>query len=436
VCKSVGATTNVPIIDIVSQIKSLLPEVRDPEGIELYDPDSADFLQPRLWHATAPQDAILRLTEKLLEVPEIAAIEGGMMHLTPGDRVRPVRAERFAQWLLAQSRYRAPDECLNELLDTIRRNESPITEIVPIWGISPKSSFDLGNGLMVVPVGDLPRSPLKDLLMGKRRHQFSFDIANSFARPGAAMIRETKDGPLYVKPAEMFKPPEKPRQTNSIASRAQEIAEVIALLTPKPIFVLGHWYQRPENTPLLGHIGQYAGPSKNRPFCFPIEPQDYLTAAIASLVGQYESLSSDVRKRLRTPLARLNQSRRHLQYDTVEDAALDLGIAAEALLTQDRDQDAPISYTLRMRGTLMLGGTPEERRENYAKLRDLYSLRSRVAHEGSIVDDPRSASTKARDELAKARERCKSGQSVCAELIREVIRRGSFPDWDQLVFGW
>ncbi len=276
-------------------------------------------------------------------------------------------------------------------------------EIIPIWGISPKSAFDLGNGLKVVPIADLPRSRLKDLLMGKKRHQFSFEIANSFARAGAAIIRETRHGPLYEGPnseaaiksdrhaqlmlAVVTAPPaearseathnlaelsslEVPRQTNSIAPRAQEIAEVIALLTQKPVFVLGQWYQRPENTPLLGYISSYSGPNKDHPFYISIEPQDYATAAITSLVGQYESLSGEVRKRLRTPLARLNQGRRHLEHDAVADAAIDLGITVEALLMQDRGKDTLISYMLRMRGTLMLGGAPEEKKENYATLRD------------------------------------------------------------------
>ncbi len=83
------------VVDIVGQIKSLLPQVRDPEGIELYERDSADFLQPHLWRVTAPRDAILQLTERLLKIPEVARIEGGVMHPSPASQARPVKAESF-----------------------------------------------------------------------------------------------------------------------------------------------------------------------------------------------------------------------------------------------------------------------------------------------------------------------------------------------------
>jgi ribosomal protein S18 len=136
-------------------------------------------------------------------------------------------------------------------------------------------------------------------------------------------------------------------------------------------------------------------------------------------------------------LSRLNQGRRHLEHDTVEAAAIEFGISAEALLTQDRDANAPISFILRARGTLLLGGTSDERKDNYRTLRDLYDLRSTVAHEGSIVDvgtSPLSAS--AREKLQQAIKKARLSEQVCTDLITAIIRRGNFPDWDQLMFGW
>ena len=91
----------------------------------------------------------------------------------------------------------APEACLDDLLAAVRTNASQLWEIVPIWGISPQRPFAIGNGLTVVPIQEIPRSRLKDLLTGKKRHQFSFELPNSSARPGAAFVHETFDGPMY-----------------------------------------------------------------------------------------------------------------------------------------------------------------------------------------------------------------------------------------------
>jgi hypothetical protein len=455
---------------IIGLIRSILPSVTDPDGVDIYERDSADFQLPRLYSVSVGQEALLQLTAELRKFHEIADLEGGVVNHSPFSSSRPLKAENFAHWLLAQSRFRAPEECLEELLATVRRNTSPLLEIVPVWGISPRLSFDLGEGLSVVPIAELPPSHLKDLMMGKRRHAFSFEIANSFPKPGAALVRGTMHGPLFEGPkskaalhsdrqsqlmlAVVMGPTEEAKRRaldefaktttlrpggsdTSIAPLAQELCEVVALLTSKPIFTLAQWYQSPENTPLLGRIAAYSGPTNDHPFFIEIKAQDYPVDDIVTLVRQYRALNQSIRDRLRTPLSRLNQGRRHLEHDTIEDGAIDLGIAAEALLTQDRDADAPISFTLRARGTLLLDGTADQRKQNYRALKDLYTLRSKAAHEGSIVARatlPMSGS--ASRQLQEATEKVKSGQRVCTELIVDIIRRGQFPDWDQLMFGW
>ena len=142
----------------------------------------------------------------------------------------------------------------------------------------------------------------------------------------------------------MMDPLKAVRESTSIASLAEELAPVIALPAPKPIFTIGQWCQRPESTPLAGLLHSWSGPTADHPFYFSIEKQEYQISEMEALVTQYQSLDDSTRQRLRTALTRLNQSRRYLEYHTVEAAAIDLGIAAEALLTQDRDPDAPISF--------------------------------------------------------------------------------------------
>ncbi len=343
-------------------------------------------------------------------------------------------------------------------------------EIVPIWGISLTRRIDLSHGLAIVPIGDLPPSRLKDLLMGKRRHKFSFDVANSSPRPGAAIIRDFESGPLYEPPnsesarineeqsrlmlavllgpseedkriameglAEMMKSRVRGRGSNSAAELSEELSAVIALKTPKPIFPLGHWYQRPPDLPLVGPLGGWSGPTNEHPFYIPVEPQEYAYREIEELVRRFQTLDAAMRKRLRTPLSRLNQSRRNVEHHTVEDAAIDLGIALEAMLTFDRDHNAPISYLLRLRGALLLGGDTNKRKQTFQVLRDAYDVRSKVVHNGMIADLREVAeSQQARKNLDDARAHVRAGQALCSELAARLIEAGSFPDWDSLLLG-
>lgn len=125
-----------------------------------------------------------------------------------------------------------------------------------------------------------------------------------------------------------------------------------------------------------------------------------------------------------------------MAHQPIEAAAIDLGIAAEALLTRDRDHDAPISYLLRTRGALLLGGSADERRDHYMTLRDLYNLRSKVAHQGEIIDYTSTPhSTSAREKLEQSAEKLKRGEALCTRMIRQIIDTGSFPNWDELALG-
>src|SRR5712691_8450628 len=94
--------------EIIRLIKSILPSVSDPEGIEQYDPESADFQQPRIHKVTVATDALSKLTAELRKINEFSRLEGGIVHNSPGSHASPIKVENFAHWLLAQSRFRSP----------------------------------------------------------------------------------------------------------------------------------------------------------------------------------------------------------------------------------------------------------------------------------------------------------------------------------------
>ncbi len=454
---------------LITELERLSVLVTDPVEVDGYEKTSADYLVPTAHRVSIKEDELAPLIPMLRRIPWLTEYEGGIANDSPSGH-KSIGLEAFAHWLLAQSRVRAAGSCLAALRDVLAENKSPLLEIVPIWGMAPTKSIDLGSGLNLVPIEELPPSRLKDLFTGTKRHRFSSDIANSSPRPGAAVVKETIHGPIY-EPASSHSAIESrkqgeltlrafmassqeereglmreiraandtvkgARENPSISSEAEDMIRVVALLCPKPLFTLGQWYQRPDYLPLVGQVGGYSGPTNDHPFYIPIEKQEYPIEEIQALATAYRLLPVATRNRLKTPLARLNQGRRQLAHHTIEAAAIDLGIAAEALLTQDRDKDAPISYLLRTRGTLLLGGSPEERREHYRRLRDLYNLRSTVAHEGQIVDHaaaPRSAKTRTR--LVEARETLTQAETLCGRMIQLVIARGEFPVWDDLALG-
>ena len=455
---------------LIDQLAALIPSVGDPEEVAGYETDSADVTIPRMHRVSVSKQDLQSLVITLRGVPRLAEMEGGIAHHSPSGH-GSISLDSIAHWLLAQARTCPPEDCVGRLMKAIEKNESPLLEIVPIWGISPRVTIDLGEGMKIVPIQHLLPSRLKDLFTGKKRHRFSFDIANSSPRPGAAIIKETVHGPLYepstseaasasrrqselvlsalmaptdagrqkafTEMARTMDPLKAARESTSIYNSAEELATVVALCTDRPIFPLGQWYQRPIDLPLVGTLGGYSGPTNDHPFYIAIDQQDYPVAEIEALVQRYRALDPNTRRRLKTPLNRLNQGRRQQAHHTVEAAAIDLGIAAEALLTQDRDIDPSISFTLRARGTLLLGGTPVERRRTYEALKDLYELRSKVAHEGSIVDRTNIPhSERDRGRLGKASTTVRSGETVCIALIRKIIETGQFPSWDALLFGW
>jgi hypothetical protein len=227
-----------------------------------------------------------------------------------------------------------------------------------------------------------------------------------------------------------------PSMMESPLDRRDEICAVIALRAPKPIFAIAHWFQRPGDIPLFGHIGGWSGPTNDHPFYIETEQIDLLDSDVADLLRRYGELEREVIEKLRAPLLRLNQSRRSLEYHTVEAAAIDLGTALESLLTGDRDSNAPISYLLRVRGALMLGGDFDEKRSNFSTLRAVYDLRSQAVHKGVIVDLAESArSTAARQRLMEVQNQLRSGVEICKRILTKIIIEGRFPNWDSLVLG-
>ena len=105
------------------------------------------------------------------------------------------------------------------------------------------------------------------------------------------------------------------------------------------------------------------------------------------------------------------------------DRMMDLGVALEVLMMHGAgSENQEINYKLRTRAGWLLGRDPNER-DNIAKIaKALYEARSRAAHRGHVRSDTFATRLPEFDDLI-------------FRLIRELLIRGTFPNWDILTFG-
>lgn len=110
-------------------------------------------------------------------------------------------------------------------------------------------------------------------------------------------------------------------------------------------------------------------------------------------------------------LRRVNLGRRRI---SPGDAALDVGIALEALMG-DPSSNTDMTYKLRLRTALFLAETLDARRALSEDVSDLYKLRSKVAHGGEPKGDAYSVARR--------------GAEIAREVLHKLIDQPAIPNW-------
>lgn len=142
-----------------------------------------------------------------------------------------------------------------------------------------------------------------------------------------------------------------------------------------------------------------------------------LTQEQVHFATRYIGFLGDFKRRLDIASKRLNLARRR---NSLGDKAIEVSIALEALLGDDRFD---LTYKIRLRAALLLGGNLEERREISGAVKKLYQLRSDIVHGGK--DD-------VKPEVQEVIDR---GVSICARLIQVLVEIGKIPNWDEIEMG-
>jgi hypothetical protein len=167
---------------------------------------------------------------------------------------------------------------------------------------------------------------------------------------------------------------------------------------------------------MVAEAAQLYGVTRGLPDTRKAPPLD--VDALHQVVNQFFALPPKLRQEMAIPIDRLNLA---IGGRNPVDKAIDLGVALEALLLHELDDNGELSYRLKTRGAALLGGSASQRRETFNILGRLYNLRSKAVHSGKLKGNPT--------------EEIRAGCALCVRLVLKMIERGAWPDWDALVLG-
>jgi hypothetical protein len=205
----------------------------------------------------------------------------------------------------------------------------------------------------------------------------------------------------------------------------EDLLRCIAVLTVRPVGLLGGWMQL--NNRIAGAIGPgfywysqvFYTSDLWRASSKPITLNGEAAARVFSLLEDFEHTQKQA---LQVALDRLIQA---LRRKHGVDKAIDLGIALEVMLlhgigANDRGE---LRFRSSIRGATFLGDEKTERLEIFRILKESYDLRSQAVHSGVL-------------KKGKAEQILEQAANICAQIALKLIERRSFPDWDaEIVIG-
>jgi hypothetical protein len=110
--------------------------------------------------------------------------------------------------------------------------------------------------------------------------------------------------------------------------------------------------------------------------------------------------------------------------------AIAIGVALEALFAPKKLTEG-LSRTIRSRAARFLGTSNLERKDIFERVKDVYELRSRAVHSGSLFDEKGKAALRTLDQHVAVLE---FGQEIVQRALAKLIRSGE-PDWDDMDIG-
>ena len=110
---------------------------------------------------------------------------------------------------------------------------------------------------------------------------------------------------------------------------------------------------------------------------------------------------------------------------------IDLGIALESFYLP-KDNIDQLAFQFRLRASWHLGKDKEDRKKLIDEFKAIYSLRSKAVHNGEL---PPKVNIKKGEEPIATSEFITRAQNLCLKSIKNILKKGEFPDWNNLILG-
>ncbi|WP_286798039.1 HEPN domain-containing protein [Pandoraea sp. 64-18] len=357
--------------------------------------------------------------EYVERLPECREFEGKL--LNSGMGASTLQPFALANALIQRSLEQGTESAAQAFEDFFRSDYLPSVEIVMLSGVKVTEKVELMDGVFLAPIDDVPSSTVRWFLSQEARTtlKMHFPDFNSLgALPaGAVLYRNINLHPKYIAPLQ----PGEFRPIREGAQTLHQVARLLALIGPSSPHVFRAFFELRDGELLKGHSGySWSMTSEETRVQSHVSVGGGEIRDLVPIIRAYFELNESVRRRLDVPLHRLNEAVRH---QTAVDRALDLGIALESLLLPGNVKDQ-LTLQFRLNGAWLLGSDVAHRKELNEKLKVLYSLRSKAAHNGKFSSKE-----------GNVEDVLKDGLAFCAKAIRKIILEGGHPRWEDLVLG-
>lgn len=297
---------------------------------------------------------------------------------------------------------RGPEGALSWLRKIHSTTTTDIRLVAEVYGLQIDEQRSLSNGVVIMPLKDLPPSPNADGLVA----QFK-TIPLPSHRPMLTPVGAT----LLVSNVQAS------TKMNNYSVHRDKLDRSIKAFTlfneATPVIGIS-WLEFADPDLSLAEFGRMWRSPMDDGALFHVPPTKVDDTAIAE-VERYLSLREDVQKICDVAIDRLNWARRRR---SPGDKAIEGAICLEALLGDDDNQE--LTYKLRLRSALLLETTLENRKQVKKAVNDFYKLRSKTVH-------GHSEQTQDADRIAK------EGLAICSRVLRRIIERNEIPapqDWE------